>query len=147
MLLRAILAAVLGTVAMTLSSTTEMQWVGRPASAAPGLVFAKILSFVGVPEIKGRALDILATWVHWLYGAWWGVVFWLLIDVAELPLAATGVAFFLIVWLSEQIELPLLEVAPPGWTWGAKALLTDLWHHVAYVGGTVVGWVLIGAAI
>ncbi len=30
MLLRAILAAVFGTVAMTLSSTTEMQWVERP---------------------------------------------------------------------------------------------------------------------
>lgn len=91
MLLRAILAAAFGTVAMTLSSTTEMQWVGRPASVAPGLAFARLLSFVGVPEIKARALDILATWVHPLYGAWWGVVFWLLIGVAGLPLAATGV--------------------------------------------------------
>lgn len=147
MLLRAILAAAFGTVAMTLSSTTEMQWVGRPASVAPGLAFAKLLSFVGAPEIKGRALDILATWVHWLYGAWWGVAFWVLIDVAGLPLAATAVAFFLVVWLSEQVELPLLGVAPPGWTWGAKAVLTDLWHHGVYVAGTVVGWVLIGAAV
>jgi hypothetical protein len=36
MLLQAILAAVIGTVVMTLSSTTEMQFRGRQASTAPG---------------------------------------------------------------------------------------------------------------
>ena len=56
MLLRAILAAVIGTVAMTLSSTTEMQWVERPASVVPGLATAKLLRPFGIKEVKGRAL-------------------------------------------------------------------------------------------
>lgn len=109
----------------------------------PGLAAAKLLNVVGIREVKGRALDILSYWTHWAYGAGWGVVFWLLIDVAGLGLAPTGVAFFFIVCLTEQVELPVLGLAPPGWTWGAKAVAIDLWHHVAFVAGTVGGWVLL----
>jgi hypothetical protein len=58
MFVRAILAAVIGTVAMTLSSTTEMQWVERPASVVPDLATAKLLRPFGIKEVKGRALDI-----------------------------------------------------------------------------------------
>lgn len=94
MLLRAILAAVIGTVAMTLSSTTEMQWVERPASVAPGLATARLLRPLGIKEVRGRALDILSTWTHWGYGALWGVVFWALIGPAGLPLGAAGALFF-----------------------------------------------------
>jgi hypothetical protein len=144
MLLRAILAAVIGTVAMTLSSTTEMYWRERPASVVPGLAAAKLLRIVGIQEVKGRALDILSYWTHWLYGAAWGVVFWLLVDMAGLGLAAAGIAFFFIVWLTEQVELPALGLAPPGWTWGAKAVAIDLWHHTAFAAATVAGWVLLG---
>jgi hypothetical protein len=75
MLLQAILAAVIGTVVMTLSSTTEMQFRGRQASTAPGHAVNKILHLVGVPLFEGRALEILATWSHWMYGAAWGLVF------------------------------------------------------------------------
>ncbi|MGH9168444.1 MAG: hypothetical protein ACRD02_11535, partial [Acidimicrobiia bacterium] len=63
-----------------------------------------------------------------------------------LSLGATSVAFFLIVWLAEQIELPLLGLTPPSWKWGLKENLMDAWHHVVYAAGTVVGWVLIGLA-
>lgn len=120
-MLQAILAAVLGTVAMTLSSTTEMQWRERAASVAPGRAANKVLRVVGVPELKGRSLDILSTWTHWVYGAGWGVVFWLLVDVAGLPLALAGIAFFSVVWLTEQIQLPLLGIDVPwSWKWGIK---------------------------
>lgn len=146
MLLRAILAAVLGTVAMTLSSTTEMQWRERPASSVPARAALKVLSPVWKPDLKERGMQILGNWTHWVYGAWWGVVFWLLIDVAGLSLATTAVAFFLIVWLWEQIELPLLGLTPPSWKWGLKENLIDAWHHVTYVAGTMVSWVLIGLA-
>jgi hypothetical protein len=145
MFLQAILATVLGTVAMTLSSTTEMQWTERPPSVAPGLAVARLLRLFGIDEVKGRALDILATWVHWVYGALWGVAFWVLIDPLGLPLAVTGVVFFLVVWGAEQVHLPLLGIAPWPWTWGLRYNLIDAWHHVVYAAGTVVGWMLIGS--
>ncbi|MGH9053272.1 MAG: hypothetical protein ACRDWX_09700 [Acidimicrobiia bacterium] len=146
MFLRAIMAAVLGTVAMTLSSTTEMHWRERPASSVPARAALKMLSPFWKPQLKERGMQILGNWTHWLYGTWWGVVFWVLIDVAGLSLGATSVAFFLIVWLAEQIELPLLGLTPPSWKWGLKENLMDAWHHVVYAAGTVVGWVLIGLA-
>lgn len=145
MLLQAILAAVIGTVVMTLSSTTEMQFRGRAASTAPGRAVNKVLHLVGVPILEGRALEILSTWSHWLYGAGWGVAFWLLAVVLGMPIAAAGLAFFLVVWLTEQIELPVLGIAPWPWTWGLKENLIDAGHHVAYAAGTVGGWVLLSA--
>jgi hypothetical protein len=144
MLLRAILAAVLGTVVMTLSSTTEMQWVQRPASVVPGLAAAKLLRPFGIPEVKGRALDILATWAHWGYGTLWGVAFWALLGPTGLPVAAAGVLLFVIVWLTEQVELPVLGLAPWPWKWGLRYNATDAWHHLAYAAGAVAGWVLLG---
>ncbi len=147
MLLHAILAAVLGTVVMNLSSTTEMQYRGRPASTAPGRASNKVLRLVGVPTLEGRALEILSTWTHWLYGAAWGVVLWVLVGPLALHLVVAGVVFFLVVWLTEQVELPLLGVAPPSWTWGAKEVAIDFWHHITYASGTVAAYALIGLAI
>lgn len=145
MLLQAVIAAVLGTVAMTLSSTTEMQWRGRSASVVPGLAANKMLRLVGVPELKGRALDILSTWTHWVYGAAWGVLFWVLVDPIGMPVAVAGVVFFLVVWLAEQIHLPLMGVGvPPSWTWGLKENLIDAWHHVVFAAGTTLGYTLLG---
>jgi hypothetical protein len=144
MLLRAILAAVFGTVAMTLSSTTEMQWVERPASVVPGLATAKLLRPFGIKEVKGRALDILATWTHWVYGAMWGIVFWSLIGPVGLPLAAAGALFFLIVWGTEQVQLPVLELAPWPWKWGLRYNAVDAWHHAVYAAATVAGWAVLG---
>lgn len=145
MLAQAIIAAVVGTAAMTLSSTTEMHIRGRPESTAPGRATNKLLRPVGVPELEGRSLAILSTWTHWLYGAAWGVVFWLLIDVAGLSLGLSGILFFLIVWGAEQVHLPVLGIAPPPWKWGIKENAIDMWHHVAYAGGTVLAWALLTA--
>ena len=143
MLLHAILAAFIGAGLMTVSSTTEQNWVGRDPSVVPGLATAKLLRPFGVDEVKGRALDVLATWTHWVYGTLWGVVFWVLIDPVGLSLGIAGVLFFLIVWGAEQIHLPVLKLAPWPWKWGLKANLTDLWHHVVYAGGTTGAWALI----
>lgn len=144
-LLHAILAAVIGTVAMTLSSSTEMHWRGRAASVVPGKATNKMLRVFGVPELEGRSLQILSEWTHWGYGAAWGVIFWLLVAKANLPLVGAGVLFFLIVWLLEQIELPLLNIGvPPSWQWGLKENAIDAWHHVMYAAGTVLGYWLIG---
>jgi hypothetical protein len=110
----------IGTGHMTISSTTEMQWAGREASVAPGLATAKLLRPLGVREVKGRALDILATWTHWVYGTLWGFALWALVGPAGLPLWAAGIAFFFLVWGAEQVHLPLLGAAPLPWEVGAE---------------------------
>lgn len=146
-ILRALLAAVLGTAAMTLSSTTEMQWRGRAPSTVPGKAANKLLRLVGVPTLEGRTLDILSTWTHWVYGTAWGIVFWAYHVVLDLNLVATGVLFFITVWGAAQVNYGLLKLVPPFWTWGAKDVAIDLFHHTVYVGGTIAGWILIGAVV
>jgi len=154
-LLHAILAAVIGTALMSRSSFTEMHWAGREASVIPGRAANQILRIVGVPEIEGRALKILSDYTHWLLGAAWGVVFWLLHGVADLNVAVSAVLFFLIVWGAEQIYLPLLGLGIPWpWKWGRvegqpyvwKYNLIDAFHHGVYAGGTLLGVSLISIA-
>jgi len=141
-----VLAAVVGTVFMTLSSTTEMHVEGREESTAPGKAAAFFLKLVGIEVEDGTtAMKVLSTWVHWLYGAAWGVGWWLLIAVAGLPLWLTAAAFFAIVWGGAAVNLTLTGVAPPPWKWGAKYVLLDWMHHLVYVGGTTLGWVWIEA--
>ncbi len=151
-LLHAILAAVFGTALMSRSSFTEMFWEGRPASVVPGQAVNKVLSPFGVPKIEGRLLHILSDYAHWALGTSWGVVFWLLLDVAGLNLGLTGILYFFIVWGAEQVYLPLLGIGVPwSWRWGTnpggryvwKYNLSDMWHHVVYAGGTTLGWLLI----
>jgi uncharacterized membrane protein YagU involved in acid resistance len=146
MLVRALLSAFMGTAAMTLSSTVEMDARGRDPSTAPGRAANKLLGLVGVPELKGPPLHVLSDVTHWVYGTVWGLAFWLLVDVAGLSLTAVGPLFFLIVWGTAQVQLPLLGIAPPSWRWGTTEVLIDLWHHVVYAAATVGGWVLVGVA-
>ena len=147
MLLQALLSTFMGTAAMTVSSTVEMDARGRDPSTAPGREANRLLGLVGVPELKGPPLHVLSDLTHWLYGTAWGVVIWLLVDGAGLSLAVAGLLFLLIVWGSEQVQLPLLGIAPPGWKWGATEVLIDLWHHLVYVAATVGAWVLIDLAV
>jgi hypothetical protein len=117
MLLQALLSTFMGTAAMTASSTVEMDARGRDPSTAPGRAANKLLGLLGVPELKGPPLHVLSDVTHWLYGTAWGVLFWLLVEGAGLSLAVAGLLFLLIVWGTEQVQLPLLGIAPPSWKW------------------------------
>jgi uncharacterized membrane protein YagU involved in acid resistance len=145
LLLRGVLAGLIGTVFMNLSSETEMHIRGRQPSVVPGRAANKMLSIVGVPQLEGAALKVLSTWTHYLYGAAWGVVLWVLLSTLELPIAAALPLFFVIVWGTEQVELPALGLTPPSWKWGAKEVAIDLGHHVVFAIGSVVGWALLGS--
>jgi uncharacterized membrane protein YagU involved in acid resistance len=148
LIVRGLLAAVFGTVAMTLSSTTEMYLRKRPPSETPGEAGNKLLGLFGVPRQTGKRLSLLSTWVHWIYSAIWGIVFWTLMDpdLGGMQLAAAGPVFFLIVWGVALLGLPTLGLAPPFWRWGSKEVAIDAWHHLIYAAGTVSGWWLIGYA-
>ena len=142
-LLAAILAGMLGTVAMTLSSGSEMHWTGRGESPAPGVAAVWPLKLVGL-KVEGRVLMVVSVWAHWAYGSAWGVVWWVLIAQAELPLALAAVTYFGIVWITAVLLLRITGIAPWPWKWGhIKYNLFDWTHHIAYVSGTVIGWVLI----
>lgn len=131
---RGLLAGVVGTGAMTVSSTLEMKLRGRAASSAPADAAAKVL---GV-EPKGEAAKArFATMVHWAYGTGWGAVRGL---VAALGLGGpvAGIAHLGMVWGSELVMLPALKVAPALKEWGAKELAVDAFHHSVYATATSV---------
>jgi hypothetical protein len=136
---RGLFAGVVGTAAMTLSSTLEMKLRGREASSAPADAAAKVL---GV-EPKGEAAKArFATMVHWAYGTGWGAVRGV---VAALGLGGpvAGVAHLGMVWGSELVMLPALEVAPPLKEWGVKELAIDAFHHSVYVIATSVAFTVL----
>ncbi len=145
--IRGILAGMIGTVFMNLSSDTEMHLRGRQPSVTPGRAANKVLRIVGVPQLEGTALQVLSTWTHYLYGAAWGLVLWVLLSSLELSIAAVLPLLLLIVWGTEQIQLPALGLAPPSWKWGAKEVAIDLLHHVVFASGAVVGGVLVGVSV
>lgn len=73
---------------MNLSSETEMHPHGRQPSVVPARAANKVLSIVGVPQLEGTALQVLSTRTHYLFGAAWGLVLWMLLSTLELSIAA-----------------------------------------------------------
>ena len=133
---KGLFAGLLGTVAMTISSTAEMKIRGRPASNAPAVAAGKVLG-VEPKDEEGEAR--FSTLVHWGYGTGWGVVRGL-VGTAGLEGPAAAAAHFGAVWGAEQVMLPALNVAPPFWTWGAKEVGIDAFHHLVYVTATSVAY-------
>ena len=129
---KGLFAGLLGTAAMTVSSTAEMKIRGRPASNAPAVAAGKVLG-VEPKDEAGEAR--FSTLVHWGYGTAWGAARGL-IGAAGLRGPAATAAHLGAVWGSEQIMLPALGVAPPFWTWGAKEVGIDAFHHLVYAAAT-----------
>jgi hypothetical protein len=133
---RGLFAGLLGTAAMTVSSTAEMKIRGRPASNAPAVAAGKVLG-VEPRDEEGEAR--FSTLVHWGYGTGWGAVRGL-VGSAGLEGPAAAAAHFGAVWGAEQVMLPALDVAPPFWTWGAKEVGIDAFHHLVYATATSVAY-------
>lgn len=129
---RGLFAGVVGTAAMTLSSTVEMKLRGREGSSAPADAAAKVL---GV-EPKGDAEKArFSNLVHWGYGTGWGAVRGL-VAATGLRGPAAGAAHLGLVWGGELAMLPALGVAPPVKEWGATELAIDALHHTVYAVAT-----------
>ncbi len=135
---RGLAAGVVGTAAMTVSSTLEMKVRGREASSAPAAAAAKVL---GVEPKSDEAKARFATLVHWAYGTGWGAVRGVLGAVGLGRSLATP-AHLATVWGSELVLLPALGVAPPLREWGARELAIDVFHHAVYATATglAYGW-------
>ncbi len=129
---KGLFAGVAGTAAMTASSTLEMKLRDRGASSAPADAAAKVL---GVEPVDEEAQARFSNLVHWGYGTAWGGVRGLIAAAGLSGTRATAVHFGLL-WSSEQVMLPALEVAPPLTEWGAQEIAVDALHHLVYVVAT-----------
>ena len=134
---KGLVAGFAGTAAMTVSSTIEAKVRKREASTAPAKAAEKVL---GIERFKNEgAEERFSNLVHWGYGTGWGVVRATL-SLAGLPPAKATAAHFAAIWGNEAAMLPALDVAPPFWTWGAKEVAIDVWHHVVYAVATGVAY-------
>lgn len=139
---KGLLAGLVGTAAMTVSSSLEARIRHRAASSAPARATAKVLGIKEFEdEIAAARFNDLS---HWGYGTMWGVVRGLLGATRLAPAAATA-AHGAAVWGSAQVTLPALEVAPPFVFWGRKEVAIDLWHHTVYAVATGLAYRLIDA--
>jgi hypothetical protein len=130
---RGVAAGVIGTAAMTISSTIEQKLRNRPASTAPADAAAKVLHIREFPSDEAK--NAFSNAVHWGYGTAWGVNRAMLTRAGLSSKAAAG-AHLGALWVSEQVMLPYLEVAPPVTMWGGKEVAIDAWHHLVYVTAT-----------
>ena len=129
---KGLFAGLAGTAAMTVSSTLEMKLSGRGESTTPAQAAEEVLN-VEPPdeEAESRFSDL----VHWGYGTGWGGVRGLLASAGLSGPLATATHLGL-VWGSEQVVLPMLNVSAPVFKYGGKAAATDLLHHTVYATAT-----------
>lgn len=133
-------AGLVGTAAMTVSSTIEQKVRGREASLAPAKAAEKML---GIRRFESKkAENRFSNLVHWGTGTGWGALRGALGAVGLPPALATA-GHFSAVWGGAVAALPRLEVAPPITKWGGKEIAIDVWHHAVYVAATAVAYELL----
>ena len=137
---RGLAAGLVGTAAMTVSSTVEAKWRGRAFSHAPADATAKALGIKAF--VSPQAYDRFSNLAHWGYGTGWGVVRGVLGAVGMRPARATA-AHGAAVWGSAAVTLPALDVAPPFVFWGREEVAIDLFHHAVYAVATGLAYELV----
>ena len=136
-------AGLVGTAAMTVSSTLEQKLRRRPASTAPVQATAKVL---GIERFESdAAYSRFSNLSHWGYGTGWGIPRALLRALGLPPAAATA-AHGAALWGAEQVMLPALDVAPPIVFWTAEDVAIDAWHHAVYAIATGIAYELLDGA-
>jgi hypothetical protein len=137
---KGLVAGLVGTAAMTVSSTLEARLRHRKASSAPARATAKALGIASFEDDIARArFNDLS---HWGYGTSWGMVRGLL-DASGLPPRAATLAHGAAIWGSEQVTLPALDIAPPAIFWGPYEVAIDAFHHTVYAVATGIAYELL----
>jgi hypothetical protein len=137
---KGLVAGLVGTAAMTVSSTIEARIRRRGASSAPADAAAKVL---GIEKFVDDAAERrFGTLVHWGYGTGWGAARGVLRTVGLSPTFAT-LSHFGAMWGGAVVMLPALDVAPPITRWGRTEIAIDVWHHLVYVVATAAAYELL----
>src|SRR3954452_8875972 len=134
---RGLFAGVVGTAAMTVSSTVEAKLRRRPFSTAPADAAAKVLGIRGFTDEAAHSR--FSNLVHWGYGTGWGLPRALLGMNGRSAASATA-AHLAALWGSEQVMLPALSVAPPITLWGREEIAIDGFHHAVYALSTATAY-------
>jgi hypothetical protein len=140
---RGLMAGVIGTAAMTLSSTLEAKWRGRAPSSAPAKATAKVLGIAEFEDdiAEARFNDLS----HWGYGTSWGVLRGLL-GATGMPARTATALHGAAIYGSAQVTLPALEIAPPVVFWPKEEIAIDAFHHAVYAAATGMAYELIKRA-
>ena len=137
---KGVVAGLVGTAAMTVSSTVEAKLRGRAFSDAPARATAKVL---GIKEFDdARAKARFSDLSHWGYGTGWGVARAIMREFGLGPKVATP-AHFAAIWGSALVTLPALEIAPPVVFWRKEEIAIDVFHHLVYAAATGVAYELL----
>jgi hypothetical protein len=139
---RGLISGLVGTAAMTASSTLEARLRDREPSTTPADATAKALGIAGFEDegAKSRFSNL----AHWGYGTSWGVVRGLLGATGMSPATATALHGAAI-WSTEAVALPALDVAPPVTSWGREEVGIDMLHHLVYATATGVAYQALSA--
>ena len=133
-------AGLIGTAAMTVSSTVEARLRGRAASSAPARATAKVL---GIKEFEDDiAAARFSDLSHWGYGTSWGALRGLL-GATGMPARTATALHGAAIYGSAQVTLPALEIAPPVVFWPKEEIAIDVFHHLVYATATGLAYELI----
>ena len=133
-------AGLIGTAAMTVSSTVEARPRGREPSSAPARATAKVLGIKQFEDdIAAARFNDLS---HWGYGTSWGVLRGLL-GATGMPARTATALHGAAIYGSAQVTLPALEIAPPVVFWPKEEIAIDAFHHAVYATATGLAYELI----
>jgi hypothetical protein len=124
-----LIAGLAGTIAMTLCQMTEMKVAHRKPSNTPANAVKEVLDVE--PVTPGKAEEV-SNEIHFGYGTSLGMIRGL-IGLTGLKGMIANTLHFLIVWGGKIFMLPSLRVAAPITHEDAKAITTDIVHHLVYV--------------
>lgn len=122
------MAGLLGTVAMTISSTVEARLRHRQPSTTPARAAGRVLGVSPVDEDGERRFNVI---VHWAYGTGWGAVRGLLAAVGLTPPVA-DLTHLAVVWGAEQVVVPATQAGEAVTHGPPREAAVDLAHHVVY---------------
>jgi len=128
-LARGLIAGAVGTAAMTLSSTLEMQLRRRPPSMTPAEALESALDLD--PPDDPLDQERLSNAVHWAYGTAWGIPR-SVIQLLGVRGRNADLLHFAAMWGSSLALLPTLRVTPPPDEWGTTEIGIDAFHHLVY---------------
>jgi hypothetical protein len=132
---RGLIAGLVGTAAMTVSSSIEARMRDRGSSTTPATAAGAVL---GVKPVDDQGEKRFNNFVHWTYGTSLGLVRAAL-GMLGLHGAVASAVHLAIVWGGEQAVLPATGAGTSAASWDATEIGVDVVHHVVYA--TVTSWV------
>ena len=129
-------AGMVGTAAMTVSSSVEARLRKRDASSTPAKAAEKVLGVEPIDEPHEHRFNNM---VHWGYGTGWGSVRGLLGSTGLGGPAATA-THLAAVWGAEQVVLPATGASTAATHWPANEIAIDVLHHAVYAIATGIAY-------